>query len=121
MGSHLAAGEFGSDQRLLRRCLEQADEHELLNACVGLSRVSASSGAELATGLASAALNDVHDLWAPALAVAATQGGRSRGVGTVAESEENWLPLAELAATLPSGNTNLRRRGADRNASGRLR
>ncbi|EPJ37454.1 hypothetical protein STAFG_5497 [Streptomyces afghaniensis 772] len=110
VGSHLAAGEFGSDQRLLRRCLEQADEHELLNACVGLSRVSASSGAELATGLASAALNDVHDLWAPALAVAATQGGPFvRALERVAESEENWLPLAELAATLPMGNTNLRR------------
>ncbi|WP_280641327.1 hypothetical protein, partial [Streptomyces afghaniensis] len=72
--------------------------------------MSASSGAELATGLASAALNDVHDLWAPALAVAATQGGPFvRALERVAESEENWLPLAELAATLPMGNTNLRR------------
>ncbi|MGR4855077.1 hypothetical protein [Streptomyces sp. LARHCF252] len=110
VGSHLAAGEFGSDQRLLRRCLEQADDYELLNACVGLSRVSASSGGQLATDLAGAALNDVHDLWAPALAVAATQGGPFvRALERVAESEDNWLPLAELAATLPMGNTNLRR------------
>ncbi|WP_052310342.1 tetratricopeptide repeat protein [Streptomyces viridochromogenes] len=109
VGSHLAAREFGSDQRLLRRCLEQADEYELLNACVGLSRVSASSGAELATGLAVAALNDVRALWAPALAVAATQGGPFvRALERVAESEETWLPLAELAATLPMGHTNLR-------------
>ncbi|GGY02123.1 tetratricopeptide repeat protein [Streptomyces djakartensis] len=110
VGSHLAAAEFGSDRALLRRCLKQADEDELLNACVGLSRVSASSGAEVATGLVGAALNDVHDLWVPALAVAATQGGPFvRALEQVAESEENWLPLAELAATLPMGNTNLLR------------
>ncbi|CAM5521974.1 tetratricopeptide repeat protein [Streptomyces avidinii] len=109
LGSHLAAGVFGADHDLLRRCLGAADTQERLNACVSVSRFSKADGGTTATAVAQVALDTVPDFWRPALAVASTQGGVFvRALERLAAAEGTPLPLAELAATVPSGHSNLR-------------
>ncbi|MFD3539279.1 hypothetical protein ACFWUQ_07240 [Streptomyces sp. NPDC058662] len=109
LGSHLAASVFGADHALLRDCLRAADERERLNACVSVSRFSRADGGSAATDIAHAALRAVPDLWSPALGVAATQGGVFiRALERLATAQDTPLPLAELAATVPTGHSTLR-------------
>ncbi|MFF4420946.1 hypothetical protein ACFY04_09175 [Streptomyces sp. NPDC001549] len=110
LGSHLASSVFGTDRALLRDCLKAADEDEQLNACVSVSRFSRADDGSTATDIANAALNTVPDLWRPALSVAATQGGVFvQALEQLAAAEGTPLPLAELAATVPTGHSTLRR------------
>ncbi|MCF3180384.1 tetratricopeptide repeat protein [Streptomyces polychromogenes] len=109
LGSHLATGVFGTDQALLRDCLTAADEDERLNACMSVSRFPRGDDTSTATTIARTALNTVPDLWQPALAVAAAQGGVFvRALEELAEAEGTPLPLAELASTVPTGHSTLR-------------
>ncbi|MFG2229143.1 hypothetical protein ACGFNX_03830 [Streptomyces sp. NPDC048723] len=109
LGSHLASSVFGTDRALLRDCLKAADEDEQLNACVSVSRFSSAGDGSTAADLAQAALNTVPDLWRPALSVAAAQGGVFvQALEQLAAAEGTPLPLAELAATVPTGHSTLR-------------
>ncbi|MER6444226.1 hypothetical protein [Streptomyces venezuelae] len=109
LGSHLASGVFGTNRALLRDCLTAADEEEQLNACVSVSRFSRADDGSAAADIAQTALNTVPDLWRPALSVAAAQGGVFvRALEQLAAAEGTPLPLAELAATVPTGHSTLR-------------
>ncbi|MGW3416338.1 hypothetical protein, partial [Streptomyces sp. NPDC000888] len=109
LGTHLASSVFSTDRALLRECLKEADEDEQLNACVGVSRFASSSDESTMTDIARAALEAAPGLWQPALSVAATQGGVFvEALERFAEAEGTPLPLAELAATVPTGHSTLR-------------
>ncbi|MEU6821063.1 tetratricopeptide repeat protein [Streptomyces atriruber] len=110
LGTHLAAGVFGTDRVLLEGCLKEADLDERLNACVSISRFAASSGEESsAADIAQAALAAAPDLWRPALSVAATQGGIFlEALERLAAAEDSPLPLAGLATSVPAGHSTLR-------------
>ncbi|WP_330304391.1 MULTISPECIES: hypothetical protein [unclassified Streptomyces] len=109
LGTHLVSAVFRTKRELFGACLKSADTDEQLNACVSVSRLATASGGADADTLAHSALQAVSELWQPALSLAAAQGGPFvKALESLASAEPTPLPLAELAATLPIGHSNLR-------------
>ncbi|MFE9603577.1 hypothetical protein ACFYNQ_34075, partial [Streptomyces hokutonensis] len=109
LGTHLVSAVFRTNRELFGACLKTADKDERLNACVSVSRLAAVSSGADAGSLAQTALEAVSELWQPALSLAAAQGGPFvKALESLAAAETTPLPLAELAATLPIGHSNLR-------------
>ncbi|GHH84104.1 hypothetical protein GCM10018781_72720 [Kitasatospora indigofera] len=102
VGTHLSTTIMTARPDLLSRCLQLANEAELRNVCVGISRFATTAHLDGGSDAAVAALDAVPRLWRAALDVATSQGGPFvRALERLAQADPTPLPLAELAGELP--------------------
>src|SRR5262249_50261200 len=93
---------------LLHRLLDRATEDEQLNATITITRAPAVDQPQ-ADPLATDSLHHAPDLWRPALAVAGAIGGPyATALTTLARTDDNTLPWAELSKQIPMGHSSLR-------------
>ncbi|MGH3565294.1 MAG: hypothetical protein ACRDRH_04535, partial [Pseudonocardia sp.] len=108
VGELLLIRELESEPELLGRCLRAANDDELANVCLAISR-AAERDEPAATRLATSALSLKPQMWRPALAIVAAQGGPlTAPLLALADHDDSPLPLRELADTIPLGHVTLR-------------
>jgi len=105
VGERLVLRELASNDVLLTRCFDAANDDERLNACLTISR-AAERNERAAAEMAARVLEHRPGMWRPALAVVAAQGGPfTAPLHALAERDDSPLPLTELADTIPLGHT----------------
>ncbi|MGQ0777760.1 MAG: hypothetical protein ACT4NY_25690 [Pseudonocardiales bacterium] len=108
VGERLVLHTSEIDSTFLRNCLTLANDNERMNACLTITR-AAERDEPGATALATTVLADRPELWQPALAVVAAQGGPfGAPLLALADRDDSPLPLAQLAETIPLGHVTLR-------------
>ena len=108
VGERLLIRELESESELLGRCLGAANDDELANVCLAISR-AAERDEVAAARLATSALSLMPRMWRPALDTVAAQGGPlTAPLLALADRDDSPLPLRELADTIPPGHVTLR-------------
>ncbi|WP_329529921.1 tetratricopeptide repeat protein [Streptomyces sp. NBC_01450] len=108
LAEYLVLHTFGHDTALRSRCLAVADQAELLNSCVTVTRAWQQDN-ESAGRLARAMLTERPDIWQPALQSSLTHNGPFiQPLEALAAAETSPLPLDRLAHELPLAHGTVR-------------